>query len=516
MSYFLRRLIFSLAVGVILGGTLTGLQPRGAYPASMLIFSLAAFLCVFLLSQAWHATGRNGIVAWMIGLAFFLRIAGGTASSILLPEIGYDTEAQRGGYLFYDAYMRDRQSWELSESDSSISAAFSQEFATDQYGGLLSLSAMVYRYFSPDAHRPLLIVMLGAFTCALGIPFLYQALRRRWGNRIAMIAGWIMAVYPESILLGSSQMREPFLIGLACIAFWAVCSWKEGRKLVLCGAGAASMLGILLISSRIAAPVAAFLAGWFVIENIIPSLSEKKKKIAWGLFALACVIAFALAVNWLAEIAKYDVRLTEINSGRLQKAIEEIGMVVRIPFIVVYGLTQPVLPAAIADPAIPIWHNIAIFRAAGWYALAPLMIYGVFSVWKARPLGDRRILVFLAAVVVIWIIVASLRAGGDQWDNPRYRTIFLPWMSLLAAWAAAFAVRTRDAWLPRWIAVEVIFLGFFTSWYMSRYHNIGDRLPFNHMVIWIVGLSLVVIVGGVIWDKIRPVRSKSRNSENRP
>jgi hypothetical protein len=500
-------------VGVIAGAILAAFQPHGGFTASMLVYSLVMILCVFLLSQAWHATGRNRVVAWMIGLAFLLRIAGGTASSILLPEIGYDTDAQKGGYLFYDAYIRDRQSWELSESNTSITAAFGQEFATDQYGGLLSLSAVVYRYISPDAHRPLLIVILGAFTCMLGIPFLYQALRRRWGGRIALIAGWIMVIYPESVLLGSSQMREPFLIGLACIAFWAVSSWKEGHKLVVCGAGAASMLGILLISSRIAAPVAAFLAGWFVIENVIPALSESKKKIAWGVFALACVIALALTVNWLAVIAKYDVRLTEINSGRVQKAIEEIGMIVRIPFIVVYGLTQPVLPAAIADPAIPVWQAIAVFRAAGWYALVPLLVYGAFTIWKARPIEDRRILIFLAVVVIFWIVVASIRAGGDQWDNPRYRTIFLPWMSLLAAWAVSFAVQNRDAWLPRWLAVEVIFLGFFTSWYMSRYHNIGDRLPFNHMLIWIIGLSALVIFGGVIWDKIGPAGLLSRKPE---
>jgi hypothetical protein len=169
-------------VGVIAGAILAAFQPHGGFTASMLVYSLVMILCVFLLSQAWHATGRNRVVAWMIGLAFLLRIAGGTASSILLPEIGYDTDAQKGGYLFYDAYIRDRQSWELSESNTSITAAFGQEFATDQYGGLLSLSAVVYRYISPDAHRPLLIVILGAFTCMLGIPFLYQALRRRWGG----------------------------------------------------------------------------------------------------------------------------------------------------------------------------------------------------------------------------------------------------------------------------------------------------------------------------------------------
>lgn len=498
---------------MILGAILAALQSHGTFLASLLIYSLVAMVSVFLLAQAWRGTCHKRVVAWMITAAFLLRIAGGVASSIILPEYGYDSEVQKAGYLFYDAYMRDTQSWELSESKTGITAAFGQEFASDQYGGLLSMSAIVYRYLSPDMHRPLLIVMLGAFTCALGIPYLHQALRRRWGTRVALIAGWIAALYPESILLGSSQMREPFLIGLICIAFWAVCSWKEIRKSIAIVAFIACLLGIVLISSRVAGLAAAVLAGWFVLEHIIPNLSPNKKKIAWALFALACVIALAITVFWLQALAKYDVRLTEINSGRLQKAIEDIGPIVRIPFIVAYGLTQPVLPAAIADPAIPVWHAIAIFRAAGWYALAPLLVYGFFSVWKAKPVEDRRILIFMAASVFLWIFVASIRAGGDQWDNPRYRTIFLPWMALLAAWAVSYAIQIRDAWLPRWLAVEVIFLGFFTSWYLSRYHNIGDRLPFNQMLMWIIGLSAAVIVGGLVWDKINPMRFLTRTPE---
>jgi hypothetical protein len=481
--------------------------------ASLLTYALMIMGSVFLLALVWRKTSHKRLVAWMIAAAFLLRIAGGLASGMLLPQVGYQTDAQKGGYLFYDAYMRDTQAWELGESKNGIMAAFGQEFASDQYGGLLSLSAMVYRYVSPDFHRPLLIVILGAFASALGIPYLYQAVRRRWGKRTAAIAGWIAALYPESILLGSSQMREPFLIGLACIAFWAVCSWKETRKSVTITAFICSMLGIVLISSRVAAPMFAILAGWFVIEHIIPTLSPAKQKIAWIVFGLGCAAAIILTAGWVSAIAKYDVRLTEINSGRIQKAIEDIGINIRIPFIVGYGLTQPVLPAAIADPAIPIWHVIAIFRAVGWYAIAPLILYAIFTVWKAQPLEDRKTLIWTAMVLLIWILVASFRAGGDQWDNPRYRTIFLPWMALLAGWAISYAIQVRDVWLPRWLAVEVIFLGFFTSWYLSRYHDIGDRLPFNQMLMWIIGLSLLVLVGGIAWDKIKPARFLTRHPE---
>lgn len=513
MSIIQKRIVFSLTVGLILGAILAALQSHGTFLASLLTYGLMIMGSVFLLALAWRRTGHKRLAAWMIAAAFLLRIAGGVASGMLLPEYGYETDAQKGGYLFYDAYMRDTQAWELSESKTGIASAFGQEFASDQYGGLLSLSAMVYRYVSPDIHRPLLVVILGAFASALGIPFLYQAVRGRWGKRTAAIAAWIAALYPESILLGSSQMREPFLIGLACIAFWAVCSWKEARRPVTIAAFTGSMLGILLISSRVAAPVFAILAGWFVIEHVIPNLPPARQKMAWILFGVGCAAAIYITAGWVTSIAKYDVRLTEINSGRIQKAIEDIGINIRIPFIVVYGLTQPVLPAAIADPAIPIWHAIAVFRAAGWYALAPLILYAIFTVWKAKPAEDRKTLIWTAVVLLIWILVASFRAGGDQWDNPRYRTIFLPWMALLAGWAISYAVQACDAWLPRWLAVEVIFLGFFTSWYLSRYHDIGDRLPFNQMLMWIIGLSLAVLVGGIAWDRIKPGRFLARGSE---
>lgn len=474
--------------------------------AGCITFGLTIAVCVFFLAWAWRWTGCKNVVAWMIAAAFILRIGGGLAANLIMPVYGYDEPVQKAGYLFYDAYMRDTQAWELAESKTGIANAFGQEFASDQYGGLLSLSALVYRYISPDAHRSLMIVVLGAFSAAVGIPFLYQALRKRWGKKTALLACWIATLYPESIMLGSSQMREPFLIGLGCIAFWAVCSWNDVRKSTVIITFISSMLGIVLISSRVAAPIFAILTGWFVIEQIIPNLSAARQKIAWVIFGFGCFVLLFLTVGWLQSIAKYDVRITEINSGRIQKAIEDIGLSIRLPFIIGYGLTQPVLPAAIADPAIPVWQTIAIFRAAGWYALAPLLIYGMFTVWKAKPEQDRLLLIWTAAFVLIWILVASIRGGGDQWDNPRYRTIFLPWMSLLAAWGFTYSIRVKDAWLARWVAVEVIFLGFFTSWYLSRYHNLGSRLPFAEMLMWIIGLSALVIGGGIVWDRVQPLR----------
>ena len=39
---------------------------------------------------------------------------------------------------------------------------FSERYGSDQYGGLLAFNTFIYRYFSPDAQRPLMLVLLSA------------------------------------------------------------------------------------------------------------------------------------------------------------------------------------------------------------------------------------------------------------------------------------------------------------------------------------------------------------------
>jgi hypothetical protein len=53
--------------------------------------------------------------------------------------------------------------------------------------------------------------------------------------------------------------------------------------------------------------------------------------------------------------------------------------------------------------------------------------------------------------------------------------------------------------------VEAIFLAFFTHWYASRYYVRFGALSFGAMVAWILILSAVVIVGGLIRDRRKGV-----------
>lgn len=476
----------------------------GAFFPGWLAASLLLWISYFAILKAWRWAGAGRTLAIIVALAFFLRLGIGIALNQVLPVYGFVKEPeQHAGYSFYDAFRRDSEAWELAKSEKPLSDSYTEEVTTDQYGGLLSLSATVYRYLSPDAHRPFLILILGAFVTALGIPFLWKAVQDRWNTSLANLTAWIVALYPDGLFFGSSQMREPYLVGLIAIAFWGVLAYpKPGSGRSRRGpiiAMAAGLILMALISSRVAVAAAAVLAVWFWLEHLAPR-SRTLRIAGLVLLVLAAIGMAGYSWTWLRDSSHWDMVVTQGNSGRVQSAIATVGEQYTIPFITGYGLAQPVLPAAIADPTQPVWKIIVVSRAAGWYLLAPLLLYALLSVWRVRPASERIILLWLTAVVFVWILVSSVRAGGDLVDNPRYRSIFLPWLALLAAWSIQWAIQHRDLWLARWLLVEAIFLGFFTNWYFSRYFQIWTRLPFWSMVVWIVVLSGIVLASGWLWD----------------
>lgn len=502
------KLLVCLLISLGAGAALAAVDGQGLFISGWIGSSVILFFSMLLMLLAWRWAGGGRLLACMVILAFVLRLGSGLALQWALPRFAHNSPIELAGYVFADASARDTQAWVLASSNASLGSAFEQEFISDQYGGLLAFSAGIYRFFSPDAHRSYLIIILAAAAAALGVPFLWTAFRRKWGESTAALAGWIMVLFPESILLGSAQMREPFMISLAAVAFWSVLSWKlSRRKTTLILSFIAAMLGLLLFSSRMALPVLAVCATWFLLEQSGQARSSRQRWVEWLVLALIVVLVLGLTWGWLRSSALWDASQMIANSGRIQEIVAGMPGLFKFPFLIVYGLTQPVLPAAIADPAPLVWRIIGILRAVGWYALLPLLVYAAFTVWKVQPSLERRLWVFLMVVVWGWILVSSARAGGDQWDNPRYRVTFLVWLAALAAWAWSWARSHHDAWLWRWLAVEAIFLVFFTSWYISRYYHVLARFPFWVMVGLISVLSAAVLIGGWIWDRTHARRS---------
>jgi hypothetical protein len=225
------------------------------------------------------------------------------------------------------------------------------------------------------------------------------------------------------------------------------------------------------------------------------------KGVIWFLaFAALGGIAYFYR-DWVQEVMSWDAKLTLLASGRIQFELESLPAWLHFPFIVAYGVFQPVLPAAIAAPAPWIWRSLGIFRAVGWYALLPLLAYAFVRILRLPSLRKKRWLAVMIFFVWVWVFIASARAGGDQWDNPRYRTILLPWMAITAAWVINFVKETKDRWLGRALLIEGIFLAFFTEWYISRYYPVIPRLDFWLMIVLIILLSFLVIIVGWLWDK---------------
>ncbi|MCP4142803.1 MAG: hypothetical protein GY755_21385 [Chloroflexi bacterium] len=505
------KIIFPLS---LILATIFAIFEGGNYLLAWLPAALIFFLGLSALNALWQWTGKSRTLFWILALALLLRLVSAIALHVFLPINGYpDSEQQQAGYVFYDAFRRDTAAYDLAQSDAPIISAFSQKDHTDQYGGLLAFSAGAYRYLSPDAHRPLLIALFSAFAATLGIPFFWMAAKELGGNKLTNIATWIFALYPESILMGSSQMREPFLISFVAISLWTLLSWqkdKENRAAQI-GLGIA-FVGMLLISPAIAIITLVFLGVFIFIQNEKSTISPKQIVIALSLLLLSIFLLssalgttklnsnspLGIIVEWTQRAITWDIYQLERGSGWVQKLFEEMPTAIHIPFVTAYGLTQPVLPAAIIEPSTLIWRVLGILRAAGWYALAPFLLYGLFTLPKQDSPLARRVWTWFGLGSWFWIILASLRAGGDQWDNPRYRVIFIALQALFAAQAWIMHQKRRDAWLPRLLAVEVIFLAFFTQWYASRYYARFGTLSFGAMVMWILSLSALVIIGDII------------------
>ncbi len=517
-------LFLSILSIILLAGFSAAATARWTQGAPGITFRAAFCIALPFLAFAvilWKWAGNGKTLAALMLLAFGLRLAFGLVTVNLLPIYGHpDEQREKEGFLFDDAWRRDTEAWVLStEEELTFTGSLTRNYNNDQYGALAVMSVWLYKYISPDARRYTLIMLAGSLISMLGLPFLWRALNDRWSRRICLIGCWICALYPDSIFFSGSPMREPFLIGILCAAFWALSTLRE-RKLGSWIVLVCCIAACLPFSSLVAAALAGISAAWYWAEMLIP----RSKVWLWGgiiLGILGLLAAAAVALPAFREWIMFDIVTTETKSGWVEKVVGEIGGQFRSLFVAVYGLTQPVLPAILVYPTAPAcdlakgtcttiyWKVAGIYRAAGWYILVPFLFYAIFSTVRIKDKKERGLMIVNGVFILVWMFISSLRAGGDQFDNPRYRMIFLPWLGFLAAWGIDFALKHRDWWLIRWIAIELIFLGFFTQWYVSRYGaDVIRRFPFWKTVIYICICSAAVFATSLIGPIKNKIRSK--------
>jgi hypothetical protein len=482
-----------------------GLLSPGGFLRGWLAAALLMAIGAYALAAAWRWAGAGRLLGGLTALAFLLHLAVGIGLSLALPVWGYPEEVQQAGYVFPDAYERDREAYDLARSGERLIFNPDLSLASDQYGGLGLTSALIYRYLSPDTHRPFLMLILGSLFFALGVPFLWLAAHLRLPARAAVLAVWVYVLYPDGIFFTASQMREPFLLGLSAVALWGVLAWRQNPRAAL-PALLFSLSAMIFFATRSALFVVGVLALLFWVDFTASRTGRAWKWLGWAGLALGGLAAVYLTWDWFRWASVWDQVLTLRNSGMLTRMLDRIGDRYRIPFIVGYGLAQPVLPAAVAEPGNPLWKVIVILRSAGWYLAAPLLAYAGVRAWKEEDAARRRLVLWAVIAVGVWACVAALRAGGDMTDNPRYRMLFLVFIALAVGWAVDWALARRDAWLGRFLLVEAIFLGFFSQWYFIRYFTQGVKMDFFQMLAWIVGLSALVLAGGWAWDRVKKKR----------
>jgi 4-amino-4-deoxy-L-arabinose transferase-like glycosyltransferase len=457
-------------------------------------------------------------LAWLIIGAAFIRLAAGVLWFTGLPSWGYGTEVEMGGYIMADAHARDTAAWELAQSNNPLFSAIGENRQVDQYGGMLFLSGLVYRYLGGEQHQPLLMIVITASISSLAVLFSWAFTARLWGDNAARVAAWILALFPDAIILGSSQMREAFLMTLVTAAIYGLVRYIQDR----------SRMGLawLVISLLLMLPFSPPIAGVFLLMIIILALSMDGWQLLrqtrfWIILAGVAIIAgigiwlaweqiapegisnpFALVAWWFQESARWQAYFVKRSSQLIRRIINTTPDWVNTPILIGYGVLQPFLPGALLDQGLPIWKGIAIWRSVGWTLMLPFLLVAPILLIKSQE--KRKLLIGLAIVVWMGILIAAFRSGGDLWDNPRYRVVFIGLQAGLVAWVWYSQRDTKNPWLWRIILGLAIILVWFIPWYLQRSDQIiwpVDNV-FATLGLGLVSVAIVFLVL-YIWGRMK-------------
>ncbi len=477
---------------------------------------LLSSLLFLLVMNLFQQSGRSKFLTWVIGISLLLRLGLGLITTDHLVDWGYDQEPYQSGYLFKDAYSRDNQAWDLAKSNQPIWAAFSTDFFTDQYGGLLALSSLIYRLFTPDAHFQMNIIFFVTMINVMGILFLAMGLKEKnkeisfsTSSKIIIL---IFSFYPDAVLFSASQMREPILLGISAFLFWIIHKQeiKIWARFILF-----SLLSIflLLISLKIGIFIIFSFLIWMLFQPYRNQIKILNSKIIVFPVLIIVFVALYFSYNWILEAGKWDALLLERNSGFVQFIVSIIGTRYRLLFASIYGLFQPVLPAALIEPSKLFWKILNSLRATGWYLMLPILVYGIVYFFREKEKIKKFEYLVIWSFSVFWIMLSSIRAGGDMWDNPRYRLGFLIFIAYIIGVAFYHGWKTKDHWLTRLFIAELVFVLFFLQWYISRYTGLFENLPFFQMVFVLSIIFGLILISGIVKEvKIHKLNlKKSRN-----
>lgn len=503
--------------GALVVGVVTAvLDPAGAsgLVGYLILSGISAGFC-WLAWRKVAARDAPRTLALILLVALGVRLGIGIALARALPIYGYpDAEGQRDPYVFQDARLRDEDAWALGRSEQPLSRAFVRPQESDQYGGLLFLSAAIYRYLSGGIHRPLLVVLPAATVGALAALFTWAFASMTFGGRAGLIAAWVVALYPDAVLLGASQMREPFVICGMALALYGYARQRAGASRAGWAAVLLAVTAVLPISPPYALVILGVVAlawiwqgglrpGWAAIGLVgLAAVALGLTALAWsGVQGLYPESLLDLLSEWLRHGAGFQLSLLEQGSGLVQKLFELTPDWMHLPMATFYGLVRPLLPAALADrTGAVLWQIVEIWRSLGWFALLPILVYAPLAAASVKE--HRGMALYVSLVFWVAAVIASFRAAGDDWDNPRYRAIFVPLMGTLAGWAWLHARWAGSRWLGRsYVGVGGATL-IFLHWYIGRYYG-TPRLSVEATLAAMAAFTVLYFGGLALLDRRR-------------
>lgn len=493
-----------------LGGALVGLALAAIdapLPAGWAAYAILGLLGGFLAGWVWRGVGRGEggrslLAAFLV--AFALRFALGLAWGNLLPPYGNDVPHHEAGFFFPDAYDRDRSAWSIGRTDTSLLDSFDGAKG-DQYGSLLFLTAVIYRLFGPAVEWTVLPMAVAALFGALAVLLTWGFARHAFGARPAAIAAWLVALYPEAVLLGSVAMREPFIMAGMASALFGYGLGREGDL----RSGAGWIVGGCLLCLVVSPPFGLATAGLIGLAWVWEGRSGKRAS-GWVILGLIGVGLAAVALSlrawalqggpsgaggiptWLLEGVEYELGKLWLASGWIQYIFGQTPPWAHPPLATLYGLVQPFLPAAVMDnTGVILTRLVMIWRSLGWFAVLPVLLYAPIA--SVRNEGWRSLATYLTVVVLVSAVLISYRYAGDQWDSPRYRAALLPFLASLVGWAWSGALSRGDRWLL-WcvvlVVLETLILGW---WYAGRYYHIPRLSLFRTLgIAGVLGLGLLL------------------------
>ena len=320
------------------------------------------------------------------------------------------------------------------------------------------------------------------------------------------------------MLLGSSQIREAFTITLVAASFYGLVRYRDDRSKTSLAWVVFSLLITLPLTSLSAVLLLGALAltlFFWSIASFRPSSAMRVHRSWLWIFVVALVI-IGLAGLWLAlrqvvperitnpiEMASWWLRksaslqsyLSEHASGWVQQIFRNTPEWTHLPLLIIYGITQPFLPAAfVVGSHAPVWPWIVAWRALGWTLLLAFLAFAPFHALRRKNITGM----FWILTLVVWlvILVSAFRGGSDLWDNPRYRAMFVVLQVALAAQIWVEESRNRDPWLRRALLAALAILAAFFPWYLRRYAALPWPVtdPFKTLGVGMLAAFLLVLL----------------------